>query len=101
MGVCFCRDCGISISLNLRGSFVIALTIPFSLITAFIYLYFSHNTINIISLSSLSIALGMVVDNSIVVLENIFRHRDEENRQEENRVYSVRRRLAGQLPLPH
>jgi len=63
---------------NLRGSFVIALTIPFSLITAFIYLYFSHNTINIISLSSLSIALGMVVDNSIVVLENIFRHRDEE-----------------------
>ena len=63
---------------NLRGSFVIALTIPFSLIIAFIYLYFAHDTINIISLSSLSIALGMVVDNSIVVLENIFRHRDEE-----------------------
>ncbi len=63
---------------NIRGSLIIALTIPFSLIIAFIYLYFSKGTINIISLSSLSIALGMVVDNSIVVLENIFRHRDEE-----------------------
>jgi len=63
---------------NIRGSLIIALTIPFSLIIAFVYLYFSKGTINIISLSSLSIALGMVVDNSIVVLENIFKHRDEE-----------------------
>ncbi len=63
---------------NFRGSLVIGLAIPVSLIVAFIYLYFSGNTINIISPASISIAIGMVVDNSIVVLENIFRHRDEE-----------------------
>lgn len=62
---------------SVRSSLIIALSIPFSLIFAFIYLYFSGNTINIISLASLSIAIGMVVDNSIVVLENIFRHKDE------------------------
>ncbi len=57
------------------SSITIALTIPLSLIIAFIYLYFSGNTINIITLSALSIALGMVVDNAIVVMENIFRIR--------------------------
>ncbi|PIS30179.1 hypothetical protein COT42_03585 [Candidatus Saganbacteria bacterium CG08_land_8_20_14_0_20_45_16] len=62
---------------NLRGSLIIALTIPFSLIAAFIYLYFSGSTLNMLSLSSLVIAIGMVVDNAIVVLENIYRHRDE------------------------
>lgn len=64
---------------NFRGSLIIALAIPFSLIIAFIYLYFSGSSINVISLASISIAIGMVVDNSIVVLENVFRHRDEEN----------------------
>lgn len=63
---------------NWRGSIIIGMAIPFSLIAAFIYLYFTGSTINIISLASLSIAMGMVVDNSIVVLENIFRHRDKE-----------------------
>ena len=63
---------------NFRGSMIIAIAIPFSLILAFVYLYFSDSSINIISLASLSIAIGMVVDNSIVVLENIFRHRDQE-----------------------
>lgn len=64
---------------NFRGSLIIAIAIPFSLILAFVYLYFSSSSINIISLASISIAIGMVVDNSIVVLENIFRHRDKEN----------------------
>lgn len=66
---------------NIRGSLIISMTIPFSLIFAFIYLYAAGDTINIISLASLSLAIGMVVDNSIVVLENIFRHRDEEKRE--------------------
>ncbi len=56
---------------NLRSSLVIVLTIPFSLIIAFCYMYFMGWTINMISLSALSIAIGMVVDNAIVVLENI------------------------------
>lgn len=63
---------------NLSGSIIVALTLPFSLIIAFIFLYGAGYTINIISLSSLAIAVGMVVDNGIVVLENIFRHREEE-----------------------
>ncbi|HAV91904.1 TPA: hypothetical protein DCW38_01820 [candidate division WOR-3 bacterium] len=66
---------------NIRGSLIISMTIPFSLIFAFIYLFAAGDTINIISLASLSVAIGMVVDNSIVVLENIFRHRDEEKRE--------------------
>ncbi len=57
-----------------RATFIIFLTIPVSLITAFIYLDISGNTLNIISLSSLAIAMGMVVDDAIVVLENITKH---------------------------
>ena len=56
---------------SLRSSLVIALTIPFSLIIAFCFMYFMGWTINMISLSALAIAIGMVVDNAIVVLENI------------------------------
>ncbi len=58
-------------------SIVIALTIPFSLIIAFIFMYFFGYTINIMSLSSLAIAIGMVVDNSIVVTDNAYRHREK------------------------
>ncbi|MCC8155238.1 MAG: efflux RND transporter permease subunit [Tannerellaceae bacterium] len=57
-----------------RATFIIILTIPISLIASFAYLLASGNTINIISLSSLSIAIGMVVDDAIVVLENITTH---------------------------
>ena len=57
-----------------RASIIIALTIPFSLIIAFIFLYLFDYTINLISIMSLSIAIGMVVDNAIVVLENVMRH---------------------------
>jgi hydrophobe/amphiphile efflux-1 (HAE1) family protein len=54
-----------------RATFIVSLSIPISLIVSFIYMYLSGGTINIITLSSLSIAIGMVVDDSIVVLENI------------------------------
>ena len=54
-----------------RATFIIILTIPISLVVAFIYLFVSDASINIISLTSLSIAIGMVVDDAIVVLENI------------------------------
>lgn len=57
-----------------RATFIIALTIPISLIVAFIYLFVTNESLNIISLSSLSIAIGMVVDDAIVVLENITKH---------------------------
>ena len=57
-----------------RATLIICITIPLSLIASFIYLAASGNTINIISLSSLSIAIGMVVDDAIVVLENVTSH---------------------------
>lgn len=57
-----------------RATFIIILTIPISLVVSFIYLMLTGNTLNIISMSSLSIAIGMVVDDAIVVLENITTH---------------------------
>jgi HAE1 family hydrophobic/amphiphilic exporter-1 len=56
---------------SLRSALIIALTIPFSLIAAVLFLYAMGWTINIISMSSLAVAIGMVVDNAVVVLENI------------------------------
>ena len=69
---------------EIRGSFIVAVTIPFSLIIAFIFLYVGDYTINIVSLSAIAIAIGMVVDNAIVIYENIYRHRTEmfEHRRE-------------------
>jgi len=57
-----------------RATVIIILTIPISLIAAFIYLGLTGGTLNIISLSSLSLAIGLVVDDAIVVLENITTH---------------------------
>ena len=59
---------------NIRASLVIALTIPFSLIIAFIFMFLMGWTINIMSMSALAVAIGMVVDNAVVVLENILSH---------------------------
>ena len=57
-----------------RATMIIVITIPISLIASFIYLYATGNTLNIISLSALSISIGMVVDDAIVVLENVTTH---------------------------
>ncbi len=57
-----------------RATLIITITIPISLIASFIYLYATGNTLNIVSLSALSISIGMVVDDAIVVLENVTTH---------------------------
>jgi len=57
-----------------RSSFIVLLSIPASLIIAFAFLYGFGYTLNMVSLMALSLAIGMVVDNSIVVLDNITRH---------------------------
>ncbi|MDE7152015.1 MAG: efflux RND transporter permease subunit [Candidatus Amulumruptor sp.] len=57
-----------------RATLIITITIPISLIASFIYLAITGNSINIISLSALSISIGMVVDDAIVVLENVTTH---------------------------
>ncbi len=72
-----------------RATFIIILTIPVSLIVAFIYLFISDASINIISLVSLSIAIGMVVDDAIVVLENITKHIERGSRPREAAIYAT------------
>lgn len=57
-----------------RATIIIAITIPISLIASFIYLFATGESLNIISLSALSISIGMVVDDAIVVLENVTTH---------------------------
>ncbi len=60
-----------------KPTFVIALSIPISLTFAVVLMYFSNVTLNVISLSGLALGVGMLVDNSIVVIENIYRLRKE------------------------
>lgn len=72
---------------NVKNSIIIILTIPFSLIFAFIYMYIAHFSINIFSMMALAIALGMVVDNAIVVLENITRHIENGARPQEAAIF--------------
>ena len=57
-----------------RATLIILITIPVSLIASFIYLFATGNSLNIVSLSALSISIGMVVDDAIVVLENVTTH---------------------------
>ena len=72
-----------------RATFIVILTIPIALIVAFIYLFITDNSINIISLSSLSIAIGMVVDDAIVVLENITKHVERGSKPREAAIYAT------------
>lgn len=73
-----------------RSTFIILLTIPVSLIAAFIFLYAIGGTLNIISLSALAIAIGMVVDDAIVVLENITKHIERGSNPMEAAVFATR-----------
>lgn len=72
-----------------RATFIIVLTIPISLIVAFIFLGITGGSINIISLTSLSLAIGMVVDDAIVVLENITRHIERGASPREAAIYAT------------
>ncbi len=62
---------------NIRSTLIIALSIPLSVIATFVLVYFCGYTINIMTLGGLALGVGMLVDNSIVVLENIVRLHDE------------------------
>lgn len=73
-----------------RATLIIGITIPVSLIGAFIYLYATGNTLNIISLSALSLAIGMVVDDSIVVLENITTHINRGSRPMQAAIFATK-----------
>jgi HAE1 family hydrophobic/amphiphilic exporter-1 len=60
---------------NLRSTLIVAFSIPLSIITAFILMYFSNQTLNLLTLGGLALGIGMVVDNAIVIMENIYRYR--------------------------
>ena len=62
---------------DIKPTLVIACSIPLSVVFAVVLMYFTHITLNIISLSGLALGIGMLVDNSIVVIENIYRLRGE------------------------
>ena len=72
-----------------RATIIIGITIPIALIVAFIYLKMADSSINIISLCSLTIAIGMVVDDAIVVLENITRHVERGEDPHEAAIYAT------------
>ena len=59
---------------NIRATLALALSIPFAIIATFVAIYFVGYTMNLVTLCGLALGVGMMVDNSIVVLENIFRH---------------------------
>lgn len=61
---------------NLRSTLIIATSIPVSIMAAFSLIYFAGFTLNIVSFGGLALGVGLLVDSSIVVLENIFRHRE-------------------------
>ncbi len=68
---------------SLRKTFVIGLSIPLAVLATFFLMGIGHLTLNIMSLGGLALAVGMLVDSSIVMLENIFRHRQEGERDPE------------------
>jgi len=74
---------------NWRATVIIGITIPISLLTSFIYLLLADSSLNIISLASLTVAIGMVVDDAIVVLENITRHIERGASPREASIYAT------------
>lgn len=74
---------------NMRTTLIIATAIPISIIATFVLIYFAGVTINIVSLGGLALGVGMLVDNAIVVLENIYRHRNEGYNEIEAALYGT------------
>ena len=74
---------------RLKGTLIVVLSIPIALLASLMYLYVTGNTLNIISMSALSIAIGMVVDDAIVVLENVTSHLERGEKPKEAAVHGT------------
>ena len=74
---------------NWKSTFIIVLSIPMALLASLVYLFATGNTLNIISMSALSIAIGMVVDDAIVVLENVSTHLSRGEKPKEAAVHGT------------
>lgn len=82
---------------SVRPTMVIACSIPISILTALVAMYFSGVTLNIISLSGLALGVGMLVDNSIVVIENIYRMREEEGASAKTAAIEGAKQVSGAI----
>ena len=74
---------------RLKGTLIVVLSIPIALLASLLYLFATGNTLNIISMSALSIAIGMVVDDAIVVLENVTSHLERGEKPKEAAVHGT------------
>ena len=74
---------------RLKGTLIVVLSIPIALLASLMYLFATGNTLNIISMSALSIAIGMVVDDAIVVLENVTSHLERGEKPKEAAVHGT------------
>ncbi len=82
---------------DLRPTIIVACSIPLSVVTAIVLMYFSGVTLNIISLSGLALGVGMLVDNSVVVIENVFRLRNDEGYGIKEAAVNGARQVAGAI----
>jgi hydrophobe/amphiphile efflux-1 (HAE1) family protein len=73
---------------SLRKTFIIGTAIPLAILAAFILMGFGGLTLNVMTLGGLALGVGMLIDNSIVMLENIFRHREEKGRSPEDAAHA-------------
>lgn len=82
---------------DIRPTLIVACSIPLSVVAAIVLMYFSNVTVNVISLSGLALGVGMLVDNSIVVIENIFRMRQEEGASVKKAAIEGAKQVAGAI----
>lgn len=82
---------------NGSSTFIIAVSIPISIIATFALLYFNNLTLNQMSFGGLALGVGLIVDNAIVVLENIIRIREEEGKDLRNSAYIGTKQVTGAI----
>lgn len=82
---------------DIRPTIIVACSIPLSVVAAVVLMYFSGVSLNVISLSGLALGVGMLVDNSVVVIENIFRLRNEEGYSVKEAAVEGARQVAGAI----
>ncbi len=80
---------------NVRSTLVVALSIPTSIISTFALFYFAGFTLNTLSLSGLALSTGLIVDDAVVVLENIFRHVERDKKRAAEAAVSGAHEITG------
>lgn len=71
---------------NIKSTLIVVFSIPLSIVATFILMYFSNQTLNLLTLGGLALGVGMMVDNAIVIIENIYRYRQNGNSMKESAV---------------